>query len=44
MVSRGRGNWMKMAKRYKLPVIIYISARVVKDIMRNMINTVVCYI
>ena len=26
---------MKMAKRYKLPVIIYISARVVKDIMRT---------
>ena len=35
---------MKKAKRYKLPVIRYISARVVKDIMRNIINTVVCYI
>ena len=37
------GNWMKAVKRYKLPVIRYISTR---DIMYNMINiikTAVCY-
>ena len=35
-VAWGRGNWMKVVKRYKLPVI---STRDVMDNMINIMNT-----
>ena len=39
-----RVNWMKVVKRYKLPVIRLISTRDVTHNMININNTAVCYI
>ena len=50
MVTRvgvgGRGNWMKVDKKHRFPVIRFsvISTRDVMYNLINMINTVVCYI
>ena len=36
-----RGSWIKAVKRYKLPIVRYISTRDVKYNMINTVNTVV---
>ena len=43
-LERGKGNWMKAAKRYKLPVIRYLSTRHVIYNMKNIVSIVLCYI
>ena len=40
----GGGDWVKVVKRYKLPIIRQISIRDVMYNMINIINTAVCYI
>ena len=42
--GRGRGNIMKVVKRYHLAVITKISTRNVRYNMVNIINSAVCYI
>lgn len=42
--GRGRGNIMKVVKRYHLAVITKISTRNVRYNIKHIINTVVCYI
>ena len=42
--ERGKVNWMKAVKRYKLPVIRYLSTRHVIYNMKNIVSIVLCYI
>ena len=42
--DEGMGNWMKMVKRYKLPVTGNISTRDVIYNLINIIHTAACYI
>lgn len=42
-VGRGRRDWMKVAKRYKLPVTRSITTKDITYIMINTMNTSVSY-
>lgn len=41
---RGLGNWIKLVKRFKLPIILYISTWGVIYSMRTIVNIIVWYI
>ena len=41
MVTSGKGNWIKVVKSYKLPVIRYVNSRDALYNMMSVVNTAI---